>query len=76
MFVANDKKLIDVLVDTGKIKKENVRDFENLSNQTLEDKLKAQGILSEEDINRAYGILYGLPAVNLKDLKIPEKLWR
>ncbi len=73
LIVANDKKLIDVLVDTGKIKKENVRDFGNLSNQTLEDKLKAQGILSEEDINRAYGILYALPAINLKDLKIPKE---
>jgi len=74
LFLGNNKKLIDVLVETGKIKREDAHDFEKLTNQALEEKLQAQGLVSQEDINWAYAALYSLPLVKLKDTSIPQEV--
>jgi len=73
-LLVKDKKLIDVLVEQGKIKREMTSAWKNLSNLELENRLRAEHLISNDDISQAYASLYGLPYVSLKDRQIPQEV--
>lgn len=74
MPVLENKKLIDVLTEQGKVKKEDAVKYQNLSNFEVENKLKAENIVSEKDIAYAYALLNKLPFVALGSITIPKNV--
>lgn len=75
MFVVDrSKKLIDLLVRESKLKKEVADSWRSLSNFEVEQKLKAEKMVSSEDIGRTYAELYNLPFVSLKDRQIDQNV--
>lgn len=75
MFVVDtSKKLVDLLVRQGRLKKEVADSWGNLSNFEVEQKLKAEKMLSDEDIARSYAQLYSLPYVSLKNRPIDSNV--
>jgi len=74
LFVDTDekqKKLIDALLELGKITAEDAQTWQNLSNQETEQELVKRGI-NAEDIAKAYGKIFSLPYISLKDLQISQ----
>ena len=70
MFSNSQKKLLDVLVESGKIRPAQVDEWRNLSNFDIEKKLKAEQMISQEDLSRSYATLYSLPFEKLPHQKI------
>jgi len=72
--VDKNQKLIDVLIQQGKIKTGIDPNWRNLSNLEMEEKLQSEHIVSSEDIARGYAGLYSLPYVHLADFQISQDL--
>lgn len=73
MFIQNKKRLIDILIEQDKIKKDVVSFWGGLSNSELEEKLKNERLVSQETISRAYATLYNLPFITLKNRPIQRE---
>lgn len=73
MVIEDKKKLVDVLLEQGKIKSELAAHLRDLSNFEAENKLSSGQIVASADIAHAYAALFGLPFVALGDNPILQE---
>ncbi|MBM2820409.1 MAG: pilB1 [Candidatus Berkelbacteria bacterium] len=70
----SQKRLFDVLLENGKINPQNSQSLRLLSNQELDNRLRSQNIVSDEDINKGYSSILNIPYVDLKDKTILREI--
>ncbi|KKQ74492.1 MAG: General secretory pathway protein E [Berkelbacteria bacterium GW2011_GWB1_38_5] len=71
---SDKKKLVDVLLETGKIKPDDASSWKHLSNIEVEEKLKDSHMVSGEDIARAYSAVFSIPFISLTSSNIPREV--
>lgn len=65
------KTILDVLLQSNRLSQTEASSFSmNLTNAEIEQILRKQGLVSSEDIAKAYSEIYNLPIVNLKNQHI------
>lgn len=74
MAIGTQKKLIDVLVQEGKLKKDIAAKWRDLSNFEIENKLLSEHLIQAPDIARAYSSIYDLPYVSLANRFISPEI--
>ncbi len=75
MIVTNSsKKLVDILLKEGKIRKDLVSSWQNLTNSELEKRLKSEGILTEQQIAQSYAKIYDLPYISFEDRSVEKEV--
>jgi len=70
------KTIIDVLLEKNRLTTTEAATFsKNLNNEEIEKRLRAENLVSSEDIAKAYAVVYDLPYVRLQNYDIkPEAL--
>lgn len=68
------KTILDVLLEQNRLTPTEAADFDkDLNNTQIEQKLRAEQLVSSEDIAKAYAVVYDLPFIRLENYQIlPE----